>query len=97
MVKNPKKTAYKDKYGHKMTHDTIRIAPWSRNHKCKHKKLLENKLEKSISKMKNLHYEDLKPQDYLRNLDIKEAKNIFKFRVKMAKFSENYNKKYCKN
>lgn len=54
------------------------------------KKLLENKLEKSKSKMKNLHYDDLKPQDYLRNLDVKEAKNIFKFRVKMAKFSGNY-------
>jgi hypothetical protein len=44
--------------------------------------------------MKNLHYEDLKPQDYLRNLDGKEAKNISKFRVKMDKFSGNYNYNY---
>ena len=40
--------------------------------------------------MKNLSYDDLKPQDYLKNFDVKEAKNIFKFRVKMAKFGGNY-------
>jgi hypothetical protein len=54
------------------------------------KKLLEIKMEKSKSKMKNLGYDELKPQDYLKNLDVKEAKNVFRFRVKMTTFSGNF-------
>jgi hypothetical protein len=52
--------------------------------------LLEIKEEKNKSKMKNLKYEMLKPQEYLANLDVWEAKAVFKFRVRMALFSGNF-------
>ena len=52
--------------------------------------LLEMKVRKNKSKMKNLNYEMLKPQEYLTKLDVREAKEVFRFRVKMSLFSGNY-------
>ena len=43
-----------------------------------------------MSKMKNLDYEKLEAQDYMKELDVHEAKTVFKFRVRMAQFSGNF-------
>ena len=53
-------------------------------------KLLELKMSKS--KMKNLTYTDLKMQDYLslKKMNTSEAKSLFKFRLRMAPFGENF-------
>ena len=40
--------------------------------------------------MKNLTYEKLELQEYLLDFEVREAKMIFCFRVKMAKFSGNF-------
>ena len=46
----------------------------------------------SKSKMKDLSYTHLKIQDYLllKNMNLDEAKALFKFRVRMSPFGENY-------
>ena len=56
------------------------------------RRLLEIKEVKSKSKMKNLNYSDLKLQDYLllKTNNISEAKALFKFRLRMAPFGENF-------
>jgi hypothetical protein len=48
------------------------------------------------SKMDNLHYAELKMQNYLTDDDIsvKEAKNLFRFRTRVAKFKENFKNSY---
>ena len=53
-------------------------------------RLLEIKLTKS--KMKNLHYSEFKLQDYLllKNLNVCQARALFKFRVRMAPFGQNF-------
>ena len=58
------------------------------------KKLLEAK--EKHSKMSNLHYKELKTQNYLKdpNISVEEAKNIFAYRTRMAEFKENFKGKY---
>ena len=53
-------------------------------------KLLELKMSKT--KMKNLIYTELKMQDYLslNKMNTSEAKSLFKFRLRMAPFGENF-------
>ena len=51
---------------------------------------MELKESKNGSKMRDLHYEKLEAQDYLKELDVNEAKTVFKFRVRMAQFSGNF-------
>ena len=48
--------------------------------------------QQSHSKMKELFYPELKPQKYLtmENATIEQVRNIFRFRVRMAQFGENY-------
>ena len=53
-------------------------------------KLVEIKHLKNRSKMKSLTYEKLELQDYLTRLDVFEAKIVFRFRVRMAQFSDNF-------
>ena len=55
-------------------------------------KLLELKELRANSKMKNLTYTELKIQDYLllKTMNISEAKSLFKFRLRMAPFGENF-------
>ena len=52
---------------------------------------LTRKQEKH-SKMDNLHYPELKPQEYLTsaNTRIEIVRNIFRYRVRMAPFGENF-------
>ena len=52
--------------------------------------MLEIKETKNKSKMRNLAYEMLQPQNYLSSLDVRQAKVVFRFRVKMAIFSGNF-------
>ena len=52
--------------------------------------LLSMKGEKSKTKMAGLHYEKLKPQDYLYNLDVRVARIVFKFRTRMMQFGGNF-------
>ena len=42
--------------------------------------LLQMKEENNKSKLKNLHYDTLKLQEYLLNLDVTDTKNAFRFR-----------------
>ena len=55
-------------------------------------RLLDMKETKAKSKMKNLTYSDLKMQDYLllNTINISQAKALFKFRLRMAPFGENF-------
>ena len=48
------------------------------------------------TKMDNLHYIELKIQNYLidDDLTVQEAKNLYKFRTRSAKFKENYKNSY---
>jgi hypothetical protein len=55
------------------------------------RKLLNMKVSKSRSKMKNLNYDKLHLQDYLINLDVKLAKNVFRYRTRMIQFDGNFN------
>ena len=48
------------------------------------------KESRNESKMANLKYDQLKPQDYLSELDVREAKNVFRFRTRMANFNGNF-------
>ena len=54
------------------------------------------KIKERHSKMENLHYIELKLQNYLKDdrIHVKEAINLFKFRTKMAKFKDNFQKSY---
>ena len=56
--------------------------------------LLDKK--ESRQKMDSLSYSDLKLQNYLKNPDIpvQEAKNLFRFRTRSAKFKENMKNQY---
>ena len=49
------------------------------------------KLKSKHSKMENLNYTELKLQNYLRNdlITVQEAKNLFRFRTRVAKFQAN--------
>ena len=53
-------------------------------------------LKSEHSKLDNLMYTELKLQKYLKSDDIPvhEAKNLFRYRVRMAEFKENYGNKY---
>ena len=53
-------------------------------------------MKQKHSKMKNLHYDELKIQNYLNNeeITVKEAQNIFRFRTRTANFKENYKNSY---
>ena len=53
-------------------------------------RLLKIKESKNKSKMKDLKYEKLQIQEYLTKLDVYLAKTMFRFRVRMARFSGNY-------
>ena len=55
-------------------------------------RLLELKLSKAKSKMKNLKYIEFKIQDYLllKDMNVAQARAMFKFRVRMAPFGENF-------
>ena len=55
-------------------------------------RFLEQKETNAKSKMKNLFYNELKMQDYLllKNMNASQAKALFKFRVRMAPFGENF-------
>ena len=50
------------------------------------------KIKESKSKMKNLLYSEFKLQDYLllKNMNTCQAKALFKFRVRMAPFGQNF-------
>ena len=50
------------------------------------------KIKENKSKLKNLFYSELKLQDYLllKNMNACQAKALFKFRVKMAPFGQNF-------
>ena len=54
------------------------------------KKLVELKESQNKSKLKNLCYEKLEMQQYLNDLEVKTAKNLFRYRVHMANFSGNF-------
>jgi hypothetical protein len=55
-------------------------------------RFLEIKVTRAKSKMKNLLYTGLKIQDYLllKNMNATQAKAMFKFRLRMAPFGENF-------
>ena len=55
------------------------------------RKLLNMKEYKSKSKVKNLNYDKLHIQDYLINLDVKLAKNVFRYRTRMIQFDGKFN------
>ena len=48
-------------------------------------------LKSRHTKMENLHYIELKLQDYLNNseISVQEAKNLYRYRTRVAKFGEN--------
>ena len=52
--------------------------------------LVKNQLKHS--KMKNNHYSEMKPQKYLilKNINIDQIRNVFKFITRMAPFGENF-------
>ena len=54
------------------------------------KELIEIKETKNGSKLRNLKYEKLELQDYLKTLDVKLSKTVFRFRCRMSNFSGNY-------
>lgn len=53
-------------------------------------------LKEKHTKMENLHYKDLKLQSYLKDKEIptNEAKNLYKYRTRSAKFKENCKSSY---
>ena len=53
-------------------------------------KLKKIKETRNKSKMENLSYKHLKMQEYLSKLNPSDSKEVFRFRVRMAHFSENY-------
>ena len=52
--------------------------------------LINMKISQSKTKMKNLEYKRLELQPYLKKFDANMAICVFRFRVKMASFSENF-------
>ena len=53
-------------------------------------KLMEIKNIKNKSKMDKLHYKQLESQDYLEELNVNEAKTVFRFRTRMQNFAGNF-------
>ena len=55
-------------------------------------RLVELKNTRNISKMKDLSYMELKMQEYheLKDMSASQAKALFKFRIRMAPFGENF-------
>ena len=55
-----------------------------------------NNQKENHSKMKNLNYPQLKLQNYLkqRDISVQSAKNLFKWRTRVAKFKNNYKHSY---
>ena len=53
-------------------------------------------LREKHEKMENLHYGDLEMQNYLKDAEIPvaEAKNLFRFRTRIAKFKANMKNGY---
>ena len=53
---------------------------------------LQRLLKSKKSKMENLHYSKLEMQEYLelKEMNARQAKALFKFRVRMAPFGDNY-------
>ena len=51
------------------------------------------------SKMENLEYTELKLQNYLTDdeISVEEAKNLYRFRTRVAKFKENFKNGYVAN
>ena len=49
--------------------------------------------------MENLEYTELKLQNYLTDdeISVEEAKNLYRFRTKVAKFKENFKNGYAAN
>ena len=54
------------------------------------KQLIEIKNTQNQSKLKSLHYEELKQQEYFTSLNVPQAKETFRFRTRMADFSGNF-------
>ena len=54
------------------------------------------KMKQKHSKMRNLQYEELKIQNYLKNenITVKEAQNLFRYRTRVARFKENFKNNY---
>ena len=48
------------------------------------------KYTKNKSKMDKLHYKRLESQEYLAELNVNEAKTVFRFRSRMQNFTGNY-------
>ena len=55
------------------------------------------KIKESHTKMENLHYTEIKLQNYLKNSEItvEEARNLFKYRTRVAHFKENMKSSYA--
>ena len=56
-------------------------------------KLIIYKEVKNRSKLRDLNYEKLETQEYLKDLTVQEAKAVFRFRTKMQTFDGNLNGK----
>ena len=52
--------------------------------------LINMKNVKSKTKMADLHYDKLNPQEYLYTIDVRLAKIVFKFRTRMMQFCGNF-------
>ena len=50
----------------------------------------------SESNMRELNYEKLQVQEYPGTFDVKKGQAIFRFRLRMERFSGNYNDGCCK-
>ena len=53
-------------------------------------------IKEKHTKMDNLFYTEIKLQNYLNNdkISVKEAKNLYRFRTRVAKFNENFKNSY---
>ena len=54
------------------------------------KELIAIQQTQNKSKLGKLEYEELKQQEYLTSLKVEQAKETFRFRTRMANFSDNY-------
>ena len=52
--------------------------------------LIRMKETQNKSKLGNLNYDELQQQEYFSSLNVTHSKEVFRFRTRMAKFSENY-------
>ena len=59
-------------------------------------KLIEMKESKNKTKMNELKYKKLERQEYLEELNVTEAKTVFRFRTKMENFEGNFKQKETK-